>query len=252
MPLKLSSLPAKIARRLLWMTEDLEVGRASRWRRRFPDCYETVRALSRLNPSDIQVVYDVGAREGNWIRTFQSFFPSLREAVLFEPAQSCQSQLRELLIDGVSLHVVDVALGKLPGRATLTGTGPSASLMKTTPLQERFFPGSSGNQSSEVSVDSLDRWRSESGHRLPDLLKVDVQGVELEVLEGAEATLSSCRWLVLEVSALPLYEGQPLSGAIFDWLEVRGWRFTGSGYRWLSPGGQLLQFDALFTREEAF
>lgn len=226
------------------------MGRASRLRRRYPDCYETIRTLSRLKPADIQVVYDIGAREGNWVRTFHPFFPSLQEAVLFEPAQSCQSQLGGLRLDGVSLRIEPVALGKTPGRAILTGNGPSASLKKTTPLQERFFPGSSGNQCLKVSVDSIDRWISSSYHRPPDLIKIDVQGAELEVLSGAEDTLSSCRWVVLEVSTLPLYEGQPLSGATFDWLETRGWRFVGSGYRWLSPAGQLLQFDALFTKEE--
>lgn len=246
----LRSLPAKVVRRLLWLAEDVETGWPSRFRKRFPDCYETVKALARLNPRKIRRVYDVGARKGDWIRTFHAFFPSLQQAVLFEPATACRESLAGLRLKGVDLQLSETALGKTSGRAVLIGAGPSASLKKTTPFQEQFFPGSTCDQSSEVEIDSLDRWQTESGLPPPDLLKIDVQGAELDVLSGAEGTLSFCRWLVLEVSTLPLYQGQPLSGETIAWLETRGWHFVGSGYRWLSPEGQLLQFDALFTRED--
>ena len=77
--MRMRSLPAKICRRLLTWAEDMETGRSSRWRRHAPDCYQTIKALSRMLPSSrCQVVFDVGAAHGAWVRTLHAFYPMLR------------------------------------------------------------------------------------------------------------------------------------------------------------------------------
>ena len=66
---------------------------------------------------------------------------------------------------------------------------------------------------------------------LPDLdfLKMDIQGGELQALEHGQARLAQCAMIHLEVSFVPLYEGQPSFGEIDVWMRAHGFiphRFT--------------------------
>jgi FkbM family methyltransferase len=60
-----------------------------------------------------------------------------------------------------------------------------------------------------------------------DLLKIDVQGGEGRVFEGAKARLEECLLVWTEVEFLELYQGQPLFGEIDRMLRERGLRFFG-------------------------
>ena len=81
------------------------------------------------------------------------------------------------------------------------------------------------------------------------LLKIDTQGFEWQVLDGAEETLSKCQGVLCELSLVPLYEGQRL------WLEVIE-RLNSMGFTlWTiqsgfidSQNGRTLQVDAMFFR----
>ena len=246
MPLR--SIPAKLCRRLLWLAEDLESGVPSRYRRRYADCYATVRELRRLVPDGLNVAYDIGASRGHWAETLHAFFPGLRQIVLFEPASDCQEALRALRLRGTETRVEQVALGAAAGVAQLQGRGPSASLRKATERQEQCFPGSVPEGGETVVVEALDERALRLGLPPPDIVKLDVQGFEEEVMAGGDKTLAHARWLVLELSMVELYAGQRTAGAVLDSLEQRGWTLTGIGYRWYSRDRRLVQFDALLGR----
>ena len=62
-------------------------------------------------------------------------------------------------------------------------------------------------------VDSVD---------VPCLMKIDVQGYELEVLQGAEKLLPSVEFLLVECSFTELYLGQALAGEVVAYLHQRG------------------------------
>jgi hypothetical protein len=93
-----------------------------------------------------------------------------------------------------------------------------------------------------------------------DLIKLDVQGSELEVLRGGRATLSDAVAVQVEVEFLPLYKGQPTAGAVFAFMEERGFFLHqlrdcgGSPFKPFEtavaylPAGQLLYADAVFIR----
>jgi hypothetical protein len=65
--------------------------------------------------------------------------------------------------------------------------------------------------------------RREFDGRAPDLLKLDVQGYELEVLKGAERALSAVKVLLTEVNLIDIYSGVPLLHDLVMWLSERGW-----------------------------
>jgi Methyltransferase FkbM domain len=91
----------------------------------------------------------------------------------------------------------------------------------------------------------------------PDYLKLDVEGAELQVLEGGEQATRNTLVLDVEVEFAPLRAGQPLFGDVDGHLRGRGWsllglrrvhwrRSAGLDPRGTGYGGQLTQADALY------
>ena len=81
----------------------------------------------------------------------------------------------------------------------------------------------------------------------PSLLKIDVQGYELEVLKGASALLSAIDAIYVEVSWVELYKGQALHDEVEALLLDAGFKqaevFNEENYK-----GELIQADMLFLR----
>jgi hypothetical protein len=82
------------------------------------------------------------------------------------------------------------------------------------------------------------------------LLKVDVQGAERAVLEGAPETLERVRLLELELSVVELYTGQPLLPEMLAELTARGFVLAALRPSLADPRtGRLLQLDGLLLNE---
>jgi hypothetical protein len=81
----------------------------------------------------------------------------------------------------------------------------------------------------------------------PDLLKLDVQGFELEVLRGAEKALQSAKWVLSEVSFESYYDQQALFAEIAGYLAAHGFEVCAFG-QFFIPGVPVGQTDVLFRR----
>ena len=80
-------------------------------------------------------------------------------------------------------------------------------------------------------------------------LKIDVQGFELPVLNGAESFLDACVGVEIEISFSELYAGQARTSEILDRLEVKNWQCIGIDPVFVDDeNGFVLQADALFAR----
>ncbi len=110
-----------------------------------------------------------------------------------------------------------------------------------------------------MDADALDAQLPAHGVSGADFMKVDTQGSELFILEGAQQTLrSSVIGLEVEVEFAPVYEGQPLfaevdrflSGLGFCLLDLRPYYWKRrSGVGLGGPKGQLVFADALYLRD---
>ena len=74
----------------------------------------------------------------------------------------------------------------------------------------------------EISVTTLDQFVDKSGEDLPDFLKLDVEGSQLDILKGGGRTLDQVLGIELEVWFTRIYEDQPLFSDITDFLEEKG------------------------------
>ena len=90
---------------------------------------------------------------------------------------------------------------------------------------------------------------SEKGVASAELIKLDVQGFELEVLRGAEGALGQVAHVLAETSFRPLYEREPSMPEIVKFLAERGFECVGALDMLAAPGsGLMVQADLLFSR----
>jgi FkbM family methyltransferase len=79
---------------------------------------------------------------------------------------------------------------------------------------------------------------------LPDLIKMDVQGAELDVLKGAEKALKHCKDLILELQIVEYNKGAPLKDEVINYVEQLGFKLISGPFCDNGPDG-----DYHFSKE---
>ncbi len=85
-----------------------------------------------------------------------------------------------------------------------------------------------------------------------DLLKLDLQGYELEALKGCGSLLKRIKIITTEIEFVSLYEGQPLFGDIDVYLRSNGFRLLNLYELFTHPDGQLTAGDAVYLNTRYF
>lgn len=167
----------------------------------------------------------------------------------FEPLPAARAKLRAVLARQ-NATVYDFALGAVRADMTLhvAGKDDSSSLLPIGQRQREAFPGTGEVGTIEVHVDVLEAYLPLDVVR-PCLLKIDVQGGELDVLRGAGESLSQVDEILVEASFVELYEGQPLTTELICYLRDRGFRLADVHGLVRGKGGNALQGDFLFCRD---
>ena len=84
----------------------------------------------------------------------------------------------------------------------------------------------------------------------PILVKIDVQGYELEVLKGLDETLSKVDYLLIEVSENEMYINQPKSDEIIEYLENRNFHIAKQSAQSKIDNTNFIQRDLLFKKNK--
>jgi len=203
-----------------------------------------------LQDLHIATVLDVGANAGQFAEMIRAIIP---QAMIysFEPLEECFQTLAARAVSLKPFRCFQQALGEQDGIVTMhrNDFSPSSSFL---PLAERHrdaYPFAQRTTDIRVSLRSLDSFAPELSLRTPVLLKADIQGYELNMLSGAEKTLSLVEAVILETSFVELYEGQPLFHDIYRFLHDRGFVYAGSMEQVADPASGIpLQSDAVFRR----
>lgn len=166
--------------------------------------------IRRLKKSNIriEVVYDIGAYQGNWTKALKSQLDKRTEFFLFEP----NIALRQQLLD-TGYPVFSVLLSDKNGhRKFYTSSGQGDS----------YYPEESmgNNQPFEMDLPcfALDDLYADKNNELkkPDLMKIDTQGSELDVLRGAQRIIDDLKILIVECPIVKYNLGAP---TIQDYLD---------------------------------
>jgi FkbM family methyltransferase len=203
-----------------------------------------------LQQKNIATVLDVGANTGQFAAMARSIFPTSM-IYSFEPLDTCFRELEAKSVAMQPTKCFNVALGRQDGTNTINRNEFSAS-SSMLPLGERHtsaFPFAKETTPVQITVRSLDSIAEELTLKGPILMKVDVQGFEMEVLAGATRTLELVDILVLETSFVELYAGQPLFDEIYRFLQPYRFSYAGSVEQIQDPhDGTILYADSVFIR----
>jgi len=206
-----------------------------------------------LKWKDVDLVLDVGANTGQFGRELREHGYRGR-IVSFEPL----SRAYEVLVDRIRhdpLWTVAprMALGATRGEARLhiSENSVSSSILNMLPAHLRGAPESQFTGEEDVCLETLDAvWgKVVPANQRTVFLKIDVQGYEGEVLKGAEHTLRNVAGVQLELSLVPLYEGQALYRDLIDHLGALGFELCGVTTEFVDPvTGRTLQVNGIFFR----
>jgi FkbM family methyltransferase len=147
-------------------------------------------------------VIDVGAGYGT---------PALYEAfpaahlVLIEPLRECAHEL-ERWLDTYEGERIETAIGSEKTN-TILRVDRESPWLSSIPPRLHAPPGSSEPEERIVPVTTLDRLYDERGWKGPLGLKIDSEGYEMKVIEGATELLGKTQFIVAEVSVRPRFEG---------------------------------------------
>ncbi len=170
-----------------------------------------------LLPADIDLqdalVIDLGANEGDFSAAILGIAPRAR-IVAVEPGPGPRKRLRRRLGANPNVEIRDVAVSAEAGTQTfrLTAHDHNSSLLAPRPESQKAIGGGwEVREEIEVRTVSLDEL---VGDREPDVVKLDVQGAEMDVIRGGQAALRRTRAVLLEMNLFSQYEGD----ATFDAL----------------------------------
>jgi FkbM family methyltransferase len=211
------------------------------------------RFVRGLEQHQVDTVLDIGANVGQ-------FGAALRQAgfagriVSLEPLQGAFAALQRRANRDPSWVVQRAAVGAQQGTLTMNVSGNSVS-SSALPMLDRHAvaaPESRYVTTEEVTATTVDALVAE--HQLnPEstLLKIDVQGYEQPVLDGAANTLDRFAAVRTEMSLVALYEGQALFGDLLTQLADHGFDMWLLEPGFVEPStGRLLQVDGVFFRRD--
>jgi FkbM family methyltransferase len=198
------------------------------------------------------VVFDVGANVGSFSECVLAYQPWMRLHV-FEPIPAAFATLTGRLAAHGGMVFNAIALGAERGERDfhVSRFAEASSFLETAEAAEEHVKNIdfSVEETIPVRIETVAAYTAEHGIARIDLLKLDVQGFELEVLKGAEPVLGRIDFIYCEAQFRELYRGAPLAGDLFSWLRARGFTLLRMAQFRADDEGRLMECDMLFRRD---
>ena len=203
---------------------------------------------------NIDLIIDVGANTGQYATSLRELSYSDR-IISFEPLSSAYEKLvQKSKKDPLWEIAPRTAIGDHDGEITINiaNNSVSSSVLEMLDSHAKAAPDSVYINSETVRLSRLDsiakdyisKYQSKS-----TFLKIDVQGFEREVIEGANDILPLIKGLQLELSLVPLYKDQVLFEEMLDILKNKGYQLFSLIPSFVDPKtGRMLQVDGIFFK----
>lgn len=195
-------------------------------------------ALTRLRRHgvDIGIVYDIGAHRGEWTEYVRPSLPGAR-FFLFEANEAHTPVLAQL---GDAFVIAALSSEERLVDFYARGGSGDSYYRETTERYVDLPP-------TKLQTKTLDGLMESYGLPDPDLIKVDVQGAEIDVLRGGRNALDKAKLVILECPVTEYNEGAPNIHEYFRFMEECGFGVVDFLDR-MWQRGRMIHVDVLFAK----
>jgi FkbM family methyltransferase len=200
--------------------------------------------MLRANGFTPRVAIDAGAYHGEWTDLCKEIWPQ-SSVLMLEGNPERAAVLKRSLSRWHGVSAEQVLLGPASEAAVPFYEQEAASsvLPETAKENQPFIM---------LPMRALDDVTAGTIFRKPDLIKLDVQGYELDSLKGGRLTLESAEVVLTEVNFIPIYDGAPLVREVMEFFADAGFRAYDIATFYRRPlDGALWQTDMFFVRYES-
>jgi FkbM family methyltransferase len=213
---------------------------------------DMARRFTIIKNQNINIVFDVGANVGQYSRKMREYGYD-KKIISFEPLKSAYQQLKTVAGKDKNWVLCNYALGDEDTKSTIniSGNSVSSSILNILTTHVDSAPQSHFVDTQEIEIKKLDTiFDSFCSSEDNAMVKIDTQGYEKNVIDGATESLSKIKVIQLEMSILPLYENEMLYMDMIHYLDNKGFQLFALENGFSDPNtGQLLQVDGIFVRK---
>lgn len=205
---------------------------------------EHIAVLSR----PLSTIVDIGANRGQFAVAARAI--SGARVISFEPLPAVAAMFKTLFQSDSAVQLYVAAVGERAENKLihLSARDDSSSLLEIGQAQSELFPGTHEVGTLEVRVGTLDDFMSEEEILRPAMLKLDVQGFEMQALAGCKSLIRNFDYVYCECSFVELYKDQKLAGEVVSYLGSLGFSLAGMYNPAYDLVGNCIQADLFFMQ----
>ncbi|MBX3042461.1 MAG: FkbM family methyltransferase [Candidatus Kapabacteria bacterium] len=205
-----------------------------------------------LNFLEVDVLFDVGANVGLYGHSVRHH--GFRGKILsFEPQKNAFDKLKDLSSGDGLWSVFNYGLGSENSSAkiNISANSVSSSILKSGSNLQDICPDADYIGTETIEIKRLDEVAAEICKPEDNFfVKVDTQGFELQVVQGAGKVLDQIVGFQLEMSLIELYQGEKTILEIINYMDEIGYRIATIEPGWNDPKtGFAMQLDGIFVKK---
>ncbi|WP_421800293.1 FkbM family methyltransferase [Haliscomenobacter sp.] len=218
---------------------------------KYPDDDSVIR-MKMMTHFNIDTLLDIGANIGQYALRMRAMGYQ-KKIISFEPLKSAFEELKKASFNDHTWLINNYALGSEDTSSTINvaNNSFSSSILNMLPAHLSSAPESKYVAKEEIDIKKIDSiFKAFCAKGESVMIKIDTQGYEKNVLDGASESLDDIKIIQLEMSIAPLYENEMTYLEMIKYLDNKGYQLFNleNGFT-DSITGQLRQVDGIFVQK---
>lgn len=184
-----------------------------------------------------KVIYDIGASTLHWTKEVKKIWNDV-EIIAFDAIQEAEELYKSQNVKyniGVLSDQDNKVVNFYENKENPAGNSYYREIGH--PNSINIYPENSYKEKVSKTLTTVVKERLFS---LPELIKIDVQGAELDILKGGQEIISNAKYLIIELQNIEYNKGAPLANITIDFLIENGWEIVESKFSDNGPDADYL------------
>jgi len=193
-------------------------------------------------------IADIGANEGKWSKMTKEIFKDA-DFYLIEPLLEMETKLNEFCKSNPGSKYFLYGAGSKKEKLYLTLGGDNLTGSNLVYEENEFLK--KANEQREIQIITIDSLIENKEMSVPDFVKMDIQGFELEALKGGEKLFQNTEVFIIETNFFEFMKGVPLAHEIILFMAEKGYViYDFPGFHRRPYDGALAQMDICFVKSD--